>query len=97
MKKFLYLLPVVVLLAAGCNTTKQVEQQQPVSNNQQTQTTSPSPTPTPSAAQPAETKTYSNKEYGFSVKYPSEFSIAAAGETGLTLPSGTLNYLDSLV
>ncbi len=41
MKKLLYLLPAVVLLAAACNSSKPVEQKQPPAYNQQTQTAPP--------------------------------------------------------
>jgi hypothetical protein len=115
MKKLLFALPVVLLLAAGCSSNQPVVENQP-NNTQPTQNqqTTPSPTntqatpptqqttppantqtqPTPTPTQTASTKTYSNKDYGFSVKYPSDFTLKTTGANGLTLPEGTVNYLD---
>jgi len=96
MKKILYLVPVVVLLAAGCNFAKKsVEQTQntpfPVNietkstlpaNNTQTQTT---PNPTRASS----TETYSNKEYSFSLQYSSDFIL----KTNSFIPAEMPNYL----
>lgn len=75
MKKLFLTLPLLFLLAAGCNlspTTTQTKNQSVVQNKQQEQPTKPvtnKPTQAPKDEMVA-WKTYSNTDYGFQLKYP---------------------------
>ncbi len=71
MKKFILLVPMILLVAAGCNSQPQV---QPV--NQQTNTQPKQETQIPQKAdETANWETYTNGKYGLSFKYPSAYKI----------------------
>lgn len=95
-------MPVVLLLAAGCNSNQPVVENQ-ANNTQQTQnqqTTQPS-----SQNNTSDWKTYTNAKYGFSVQYPTGwefkeqssnqqdgFFITKGNSTLAILPNGEFDY-----
>lgn len=84
MKKILFAIPVILLVAAGCNSTQPtVEQAQPTPTPQQQVSQTPTPTPTPVQPTPTPTptstptptttgqlNTYINSQVGFSLTLP---------------------------
>ncbi len=100
--KKLVLISSVFLLAAGCGSNPPVVESQPGATPSNTQVTPPVQQTTPPAntqvqptpTQTSTTKTYTSKDYGFSVKYPTDFTLKVTGADGLDLSEGTLNYLD---
>lgn len=97
MKKFILIVPIVALLAAGCDSSTTVQptadQTQPTTQTQQQQVAqNPTPTPTPVQASqtptptptPAVTnKTYTNASYGISFSYPSTWQIHSATDSSI--------------
>ncbi|MDR3502471.1 MAG: PsbP-related protein [Legionella sp.] len=80
MKKLLFVLSVVVLLAAGCNSSQQANVAQnvatatPTPQQQIAQSATPSPIQNPNN-DAQNWKTYSSTSLGFSIQYPSTWSI----------------------
>ncbi|MCL5667307.1 MAG: hypothetical protein M1383_06075 [Patescibacteria group bacterium] len=66
MKKILLSLPVILLVAAGCNSSQPAAEQ-----NQPDNTTTQQPN-----NQADNLKTYTNTQYNFEFKYPSDWSLA---------------------
>jgi hypothetical protein len=88
MKKFLLLVPMIVLLAVGCNSNKQaVQQTQPIAqNNDPTPPVNNSgaqePAPTPPTGTPNtqdNSKTYTNSNQCYSIKYTSTYNVSSEG------------------
>ncbi len=77
MKKLLFVLPVVLLLAAGCNSNQPVVENQPI-NTQTQQTTPPANTQTQQTTPPAQTtiptiaawRIYTNNDFNFQLTFP---------------------------
>jgi len=77
MKKTLFALPIILLMAAGCNSAQQPSAQQSTQTQQQANQTPPA---NPTQTQPANGdtqnwKTYTSSSFGFSIQYPSNWSI----------------------
>lgn len=69
MKKLLFVFPVAVLLAAGCNSSQPTTIQPPI-QNPVVQNTNPAPVPAPMVPpSDANQKTFSNDQYGFEFQY----------------------------
>lgn len=85
MKKILFALPVILLVAAGCNSSQpETQQTQPAQTQQET---TQKPTPTPTATNPTPTtdqgnndKIYTNSVYGFQLSYPSDWNTREYGQ-----------------
>jgi hypothetical protein len=80
MKKLLFALPVVLLVAAGCNppTTQPTTQATPTPQQQVIQ--NPTATSTPTAVNqqisvPKDWESYSNVDWGFSISYPNKYQL----------------------
>ncbi len=79
MKKILLALPVILLVATGCNSSQPTTEQTPPA--QQTQTTqtqqqvSQNPTPTPIADPTAGWNVYTDTQYGFQIKLPPHYQF----------------------
>jgi len=71
MKKLLLILPIIALLAASCASSKQTYSQAPINAN-----TNPAPALATTPA--SDWKTYSNKQYGFEIKFPSDWQESDA-------------------
>jgi len=87
MKKLFYALPVILLVAAGCNsstTTQPTVQATPTPQQQVAQNPAPTPTaitPQPTPATPdSQTQNslagYNNQQYGFTFSYPKNFTLS---------------------
>jgi len=74
MKKLLFALPVVLLLAAGCNSNQQAGQQNQSANTQTQQQTNRQDQQSGSN-QTANWRIYSNAKYNFELSYPSNWNI----------------------
>ena len=74
MKKLSLIVPIIVFLAAGCNSVSQPQAQNTPSN---TQPTLPAKTQTNSVSQVSTTgwQTYTNTQFGFEFKYPADWKI----------------------
>jgi hypothetical protein len=90
MKKILFVLPVTLLVAAGCNSsqptvlqTQPVQQIQTTPTQQQQVAQSPEPTPVPSPTPTGTDKTYTNASYGFSFIFPSVYTIKTSDKTNV--------------
>ena len=88
MKKMLFALPVILLVAAGCNSSQSTTEQTPPTqqtqtnqNQQQQVAQNPAPTTTPQNPSAQNFKTYTNAQYGFEVKYPSAYTIKTSDKT----------------
>ncbi len=102
MKKLLYAFPIVVLLAAGCNsaTTRPTNQ---IESTQQTQTTptqqqqvTQNPTPTTTADITANWQVYN--KYGITFKYPTDWVVkdSSSVQTGLRIFLQPKQYSDEV-
>ncbi len=90
MKKLLFVFPIVALLAAGCNSSQQVYNQQPNS------TTTPTPQPTQQATQQQATQndwaTYQNQGLDISFDLPKNFQVYQTDANNLRIDS---DYYDA--
>jgi len=102
MKNFLLALPVVLLLATGCNSNQPVVENQPT-NTQPTQNQQITPPPTNTQTQqttqtptPADTnlKTYTNTQYRFKFQYPYKNVSVADGYVSSVDPKGMVAAVD---
>jgi hypothetical protein len=66
MKKILFVFPMVVLLAAGCNASQQASVQ---TQSHPVQNTTPAPTVSPTPAQTTDWHTYINTQFGFQLSF----------------------------
>ena len=71
MKKILFILPAIILLAAGCNSSKQatVQTKAPITQNTNMSATTV-PTSSPTSGQNTKYSVYSNAAFGISFEYP---------------------------
>jgi hypothetical protein len=93
MKKLLFAFPIVVLLAAGCNSSQQASNQPPVQTPivQNTNPTS-TPTPTQQVALPSDWTTYQNPNLGISFSLPKNFQVFQTDANNLRIDS---DYYDA--
>jgi len=96
MKKLLFVFPIVVLLAAGCNSSRQASLQQGI------QIPNPAPqqsvsTSTPDQSGTTNWKTYDNSQYGFEIKYPDDFLSKSPQDYGPLYTDFTGDSLNRLV
>ena len=99
MKKILFSLPVILLVAAGCNsttptpqpTTQQTQPTQqtqtiPTQQQQVAQNPTPTPIPTDTAQNPStqNLKTYTNTQFGFGFSYPSTYTLKTSDKTNVS-------------
>lgn len=75
MKKILFLFPLAVLLAAGCNSSQQTYNQPPiVQNTNPAQTSVPTPSPAPtSTPTSSDWHTYTNSKFGFQLTFTDQW------------------------
>lgn len=80
MKKILFTLPVVLLLAAGCNSNQPVTESQPTNTQPtQTQQTTPIGQSQTNNNDTGNIKTYRNDVFGFEVQIPKDWTVEALG------------------
>jgi hypothetical protein len=85
MKKFLFIVPVLVLLAAGCNSTQQATVQTP-SANQATQTNPDGGNLDNTSTQNTGSAVYVNSAFGYQFNYPSNLVSISAANKAVTKP-----------
>lgn len=83
MKKLLYIVPVIMLLAASCNSQTTIQPSQ-TSPSPSPTTQAPAPTSSPTPAATSTNKIYTNTDYGFKISYPSNSSLFSNENGNLT-------------
>jgi len=101
MKKLLFVLPILALLASGCTPTQQANNQTPAAINTNLApspsfTPSPTPTSTPTTTN-SNTQTYTNTKYGFEIKYPASYTVKEYGANNFSIYASSNTNVPSIV